>query len=373
MNIVLNHKPVDSRTQSRFNKLWQKVQKQQQLNRKFETDIEKLMAVYQQQCLPLERAVVPEYCRLAERLLELFARKSLAQWHREAMLDWITGLIDKVGSLEPAAADRLLERYKEAVAHCAGLTVPELEDEWQAMQEQEQADWEELAAEEAAIDKLMDDLFGALGGQAASSQDDLFGFNEDEQRAEPEPAPAEPVADVSAADEASLTRWLQQLFRRTAQALHPDREPDATLRTRKQQLMSELLEARERDDVMTMLTFYIEHVGGGGLELAEREMTAVSRMLEAQLCNLEQAREDWLYAHPLRLVAFENLYEPTEKARGLRLQAYTEALRQQAGEMSELVGYLRNLNCLKEVLREREEMRQALRFEQLMDDFEIRC
>jgi hypothetical protein len=55
--------------------------------------------------------------------------------------------------------------------------------------------------------------------------------------------------------------WAKDLFRRAAQALHPDREPDPEPRQMKQERMCELLRARKQGDIMAMLSIYSEIPG----------------------------------------------------------------------------------------------------------------
>jgi len=96
--------------------------------------------------------------------------------------------------------------------------------------------------------------------------------------------------------------WLLKynLFRRAAQALHPDREPDPERRQVKQERMRELLMARKHGDIMVMLTIYGDNVNGRDIVLAEREMTEICDALEHQLDALELEKQAYIYSRPVK-------------------------------------------------------------------------
>ena len=87
-------------------------------------------------------------------------------------------------------------------------------------------------------------------------EDEPFDFNFDAEEDYSEP-------DSKLFSSPKITNQVfQRLFRITANKLHPDRELDPALRKVKQGLMSDLLTARKKSDVMTILALYQEHVDG---------------------------------------------------------------------------------------------------------------
>ena len=133
-----------------------------------------------------------------------------------------------------------------------------------------------------------------------SRQADMFGFDDiDQETIDPETFETNEAHGPDEEDEVELSRtvmdgsWAKKLFRRAAQALHPDREPDPTRRESKQARLRELLAARKQDDIMAMLTIYSESVSDADIVLAEQEMTEVCDALQNQLDALRMDQEEY--------------------------------------------------------------------------------
>jgi hypothetical protein len=151
--------------------------------------------------------------------------------------------------------------------------------------------------------------------------------------------------------------WIKTLFRRAAQNLHPDREPDSEKRRLKEQRLSELLSARKENDVLTMLKIYAEATDTQQIELAENEMRVICEMLDEQISDLKRQQHTFIHSNPERLMVYELLYHKNSKKRQQALKLWRQELTQESDLNRHLVAYLRNLNNLKEVLTERRNQR----------------
>lgn len=158
-------------------------------------------------------------------------------------------------------------------------------------------------------------------------------------------------------------KWVRTLFRRTAQALHPDKEADPSMREHKHHLMSQLLEAREREDIMTMLTLYNEHVEGGDFTVAEQDADTLCLMLKKQIVQMEDELDAYFEEHPYRKFAYDRLHSPTTRGRQRRLKDAIKSIHQQIEMTDDLRLHLRNLNCLKDALRLRYDERHSFDIE----------
>lgn len=359
MNIVIGqttsvNRPRTHASQARFDKLWQDLKKKQKKNAKFEADIEALIKMYQQQLLPVERELKEPAAQLAERLIELSQRKSLSNWHREELAAWIMETIMIVDSFDKARADQITEQYKQALAKFIGVPLEELEAEALF----EPAEFEDMMREFCdeqpfeGDEPPQPDMFGFTHEEAAEEEpaDPFGGFY---QETDPSPAPARDEQLING-------KWIRNLFRRAAQALHPDKETDPEMREHKHQLMSQLLEARDQEDVMTMLTLYSEHVEGGDLAVAEQEAAALCELLENQIQRLAEEQKAYLYEHPYRQMAYDHLYSRTKKGRAGKLKERVAEVRDHIEATQDILVYLRNLNCLKTVLKQRNDERYAM-------------
>ena len=151
--------------------------------------------------------------------------------------------------------------------------------------------------------------------------------------------------------------WVRNLFRRAAQALHPDREQDPEQRQARERSMQQLLEARKQGDIMTLLHLYSEYAVGGDLVLAKQEMTSACELLEQQLEELCQEKAELIYQDPLRMLVHDLFYSSSRKTREKRIPAWKQDLKAESERTLYLVEQLRNLKVLKVVLEERREER----------------
>ena len=206
-------------------------------------------------------------------------------------------------------------------------------------------------------DSRQADMFGFDDIGAESAEVEQVQWSEDEEDDEDEDHED---------DEDELSRkvmdgsWMKTLFRRAAQMLHPDREPDPQRRESKQARLRELLAARKQGDIMTVLSIYSETVSDADIVLAEQEMAQVCDVLQSQLHILRMDREEYLHSHPLRYLAFTLFYDNTRKGRERKLRA-------DADELRRLVPTLRNLDALKGVLRERHDERHKSLLDSMLD------
>ncbi|MBF0255518.1 MAG: hypothetical protein HQL47_03450 [Gammaproteobacteria bacterium] len=213
----------------------------------------------------------------------------------------------------------------------------------------QQEEPEEMDEDEDDLDEefFQDDLFGFDETQFNPEQDRLG--NGAEMGAEAETRPRHALDDEN---------WLKQLFRKAAQALHPDREQDEVKRELKQKQMRELLRARKQGDVMTLLSIYTEHVDGSDLEIAEQEMSRLCDLLEEQVYDLEDEQDNYISSHPYRQMVFEILYAATSKGRKKRIAEWQAYLDEEEQLNQQLRERLHTLKDLKPILEMRNYERQ---------------
>lgn len=91
-----------------------------------------------------------------------------------------------------------------------------------------------------------------------------------------------------------ISQSLRDVFRKLVSALHPDREPDATERQRKNELMQRVNRAYEANDLLTLLGLQleIEQIDAAHLSsLAPQRLAHYNEILREQLANLEAELE----------------------------------------------------------------------------------
>ena len=350
--------------QERFDKLRKQLETGRRRNARFRQDLDELVEVYNRRSVEHDASVLGELVALSEKLIAFAGRKSLSEWHREDLDDWLRELVEqRVAAVDPSEAERLRLDYREAVARSMDLSVDEL-DSYFGVDGREFEDEFDAAEQDEASD-------------TGPWEDDFFGFDEDELSGSDgayagSDTEAQDFFDVDHAVDPDRTvmdaGWAKSVFRRAAQALHPDREPDPARRKVKEARMRDLLEARKEDDIMTMLTIYGESVSDAELVLGGPELASICDTLEEQLADLESDRQEYIHAHPIRSLVFDLFYHSSKKKRVQSLRDWEQDLKSEATGLRKLIASLRNLTCLKSELVERRDERMTLMADMLIDE-----
>ena len=396
MQLVLDAKRSAKKSknplQKRFDKLRSALDRERRLSERFRRDLDGLVDIYQSRSRENDLRAFDDLVALSERLIVFASRKTLSNWHRGELMLWIRELSEqRIAPIDRKMAERLQREYNEALARALGRSVEELLADDEAAEraadfgEHFDVDLDGRSDGDGDGDGAEQDRAETPGGAGESSaseegwrQADMFGFDDiDAESAEAEQAHwsagEEEDEDEDDDDEYEdedddedgneLSRkvmdgsWAKKLFRRAAQMLHPDREPDPQRRESKQARLRELLAARRQGDIMAVLTIYSETVSDADIVLAEQEMTEVCDALQSQLNILRMDREEYLYAHPLRHLAFTLFYDSSRKGREHKIREWELQLKHEAAGLRSLVSILRNLDALKCVLRERHDER----------------
>ena len=393
MNLVLTQKKSKknaTKNDNSLNHLWNKVEKQRKQNEKLESEMDQLMQTYQTKILPLEKeCLLPEKTRLVERLIELFSRKSLANWHRDEMADWLRHLVGHITHLDRETGVEMCRKFDDVVANLNGMTKEELEElkeqdkaeadeslraliEGMLGQEISDEDWESgLSVEEIIAlyrEKAEKEREEQVNSDSSFEQKEFFDFFEEEssQSAQSDSKQQKSFNDffgfedqVSQKQEDSSTQklgknWIKQIFRKAARALHPDKEQDPEKIETKQKIMSQLIQARDDQDVLTLVKIYCEHVSDGDLEIADNDIKHINELLNAQYIELTQQRLNIIHQTPFHEHVYESLYASSKKGRERKLNTMMSEIKEDAKQTEDLRLYLRNLTRLKEILEDRQ-------------------
>ena len=355
-----------SRLQERFDKLRSTLERQRRLNGRFRQDLDELVDIYHRRSMENDKVVFDDLVALSSKLIAFAGRKSLSDWHRVELDEWLRDLIERrIPQVDREVAARLRVEYRQAIARSMGISVDELIERFEAESEDVEQECGNSGSAKQADHRDEDPW-----------QEDMFGFDDVDPEAEAfdngtdanEPDWMNDEEDAHIGRTVMDGRWAKSLFRRAAQALHPDREPDPERRQVKQENMRELLRARKHGDIMAMLTIYSDNVSGPDIVLAEQEMTEICDALEHQLDALELEKQECIYSHPVRHMVFELFYHSTKKGSKRRVQEWEQDLKHEAADLRGLVTFLRNLTCLKTVLEDRREERSAILADVLFED-----
>jgi hypothetical protein len=93
-------------------------------------------------------------------------------------------------------------------------------------------------------------------------------------------------------EERLATQSIRDIYRKLASAVHPDREPDPTLRAARTELMQKINQAYAANDLLTLLEtqLQIEQINAGQIaDMSEQRLKQFNKILAAQLDELKAA------------------------------------------------------------------------------------
>ena len=301
-----------ARSRARYLRLWEAIRKTRGELSDWQSQVERIMTNFNVQIRPREKNLTQEVQLVTNTLIE-HAERTLLDSSQAALLHlWI---VDNLESLkhhpfaEKSTTDGLQQRWHRYV--------------YVDKDQQSKNNGGESSQTDAPSKKLDDELddddivfnfsssyeppshqrYGDRKNTDSQQSNDFFGYDEHtdtHEQANGDQGPAEDSSDAS--DQASSTAervfadilTVDQLFRPLARALHPDREQDEKRKAENHALMSECLQARENNDVDTLLSLYIEHVGALPKGILADSHDELIRLLERQLkkeqWKLRQAR-----------------------------------------------------------------------------------
>ena len=376
MNITISKNASTSKKskktdlQKRFDKLLRDLKNRQKANETLKSDLSELYRVYQDRVLPVEQLSLEPYSDLAERLINFFSRKSLAKWQREELSQWIMECIEHVDSIDSEASDKLYQSYRQGIADYLEVDLEEVEA--QAKQAEECLD--EIFEN---FDTPTDDAEKANPSEQPGFQEDMFGFsgfeseNESVDQNNYEDVFGEGLGQEKQKNKDFLSdKWLKVMFRRAANALHPDKESDEEKKLEKEILMSQLLTARDQNDIFSLLNIYVQHVDSGTLEIAEESMENLCEQLNNQKKRLDEEKYKIIYENPHYASIYDTFYSKNKKTQNKKIERHLKQVNDSIRDLSQFSTSIRNLKVLKVHLASRYDDFQFMRIDNSrMPDF----
>ena len=145
------------------------------------------------------------------------------------------------------------------------------------------------------------------------------------------------------------------MFRKIAGVLHPDREQDPTQREQKNQLMAELVAAREDNDIPKIFTLYNDHVGESPLGQLndEEELLKVIQLLKHQYEFLRDDEQQILSDNPRDGLIYEYFYRKKQTQLDADLKQHLRFINEARDEYEQFVAQITSLSKLKPILQAR--------------------
>jgi ribosomal protein S20 len=346
MNLTTRKKNVntthqsDLSSQELFNKAWKRLANQQKKNDRLREQIKTFAEQVTDAVEQQEKAYITTLYQSCEHLLIFYSRKSLAAWQREVLMEWILDYIDSI-THNPFASDIDLSPLYQTMDAIVKKIYPEAFDPFQddAMHS-DQHFFDEMDDEDDSAN-MFDDLFSDF----QHDSDEFFRQHESFEQQKKD--------DEQALNKLMKGGSINKLFRRVARVLHPDREQDEEARLEKNRLMSELIEARDNNDITTLFAFYAEYIGQSPLEELGGDLADATQLLNRQYAQLRSQHADIPYEDPKTGVLYQRFHKKTMKASLHGINAHLAAIEQDMNNLKLFRQEVTSLNKLKPYLQMR--------------------
>ena len=385
----LSNRTQPKKKRSRFQQLWDKAETLQKKLDQRSAELSPLRATISEQVWPLQRESAKSSIKLVEKLVVFGQRKSLSNWQRAELHDWILEhmtilqtvdmvddelektvtryeahrfditlsdtdprslaeqLIDGLDSLRQAEAEKQDQQRSQGIEQMLdqylGLP-PEITDPYDPRQQEALEEYEEQRDLNRA---RVSDIAAAMFEDSNDDADEdygPFGFADEAAGFLPESGSL-PKLD---------NNTFKRIFRITASALHPDKETNPERRQQKQSLMADLLVARKQGDLMTMITLYQQHANEVESLSAVDEKQLVA-ILQQQVSQLQHKHDFYQPETPVDELAW-HLYQSTKNKTNKAISRYTKELEDRAQANQQMVKELTSLKKLMPFLEARYDM-----------------
>lgn len=357
-------KKEQSSSEARFDKAWQRVVNQQKKNDRLREEVKSFAERVSATIGAQEQAYVQALYQACEHLLPFYGRKALTQWQRDALFHWLTDYIAIIRN-NPFAADLDLTPLLAQMEALLTEVHPELASIIPA--EDDPADDGNDASffgEEGAhraMEDLFDDLNAKFGGDA-DFDDFAQWFNE--QKESFDSARQQRQVEDRGLNKLMKGSSINRLFRKVAGVLHPDREQDEDAREEKNRLMSELVEARENNDIPAIFALYTKYVGESPLQELGGDLESATALLQRQFDQLRDQQDEITYEDPVAGTLYQRFHGKSEKTIWRHIEAHRSDLERRVADLRLLCVRVTSVNKLKPYLEERwEYMNQEYPFE----------
>lgn len=350
--------------EDKFQTLWRRIEKQKKLNENRQDELNLFTRRIESDIGEPERKLVSIELVKIQKLIEFFSRKSLSQWQREELLHLIQtnfSLLDANPFSDSSATNSLKGEFYTLFEHW----YPEEEDD----------DYHDslLKTPKAENTSSEEDLFANVGEQSAGIDDDPINANKNSAN---EQIDDDEFDDKDRAEEEKIKKInkllkrssINSMFRRVAKVLHPDKEQDEQKKEEKHQLMTSLIEARDKNDIPTIFAMYAEYVGEMPEDLAKEDIENINILLNYQLKQLKQDYDSAPYQDPKTAMFFDMFQAKTEKGILKNIRARKKDITASIHASKRFLSRITSLSKLKPVLEEVYHQRCEARFGSLDDE-----
>lgn len=155
-----------------------------------------------------------------------------------------------------------------------------------------------------------------------------------------------------------------RMYKQLAKIFHPDREMDEAAKQDKHHLMVQLAQAKQNNDIWTIISLYQQHIDPDG-GFAEKDLPEINQLLAEQVISMK-----WDYRHrehdcdPATLALWNKFGDAkTPQALEKKLNRHTNEMKELLAEENKILEEMTNLKVVKHYLaKHAKEMESELDF-----------
>ena len=353
--------------EQKFQRAWQRVLKAKQNNEKIKRDVEVFADKIRQQIESIEISYTTAFYSNTEQLIGFLSRKSLPQWQRYELYQWIGDNLNIltyhpfVDHLDiPALLDRFREMMPEQMMEEDAFIPDEdpVDSKTPDDPDSDESSQEEKGGTMDMFEELFDDADLNKKNEDITEEEDLFEQFYEEIFEEQQAYEDERKKEIQALDQVLKASSMNKMFRKIAARLHPDREQDPDKKAQKHQQMSALVDARDKRDVLTLFALYEQHVGEPFDQLIDTDHQHLTTLLEHQLMLLEEEREQLIDEIPKSGMIYRRFHKPTKAKVSAHVRSHIKDLEGKIDTLETFASHVTSLKKLKPYLEERYDMNQ---------------
>ena len=326
-------KATRSPEEQRFDKAWQQVIEQQKDNENYREHIRTFVKETSNRLEAKEKECMDTMYKSSLHLLGFLSRKSLTRWQRETLLAWVGQYLFTMQS-NPFSSHLDF-----------GPITQSLNEAYEAYEALHPPLYEDLGDESSFLDNFEDSDEGSKGSESFFEE-----FFEEFFKHQQEEAEQQHHEEKLALKQLMKSSSINRLFRKIAAILHPDKETNEALREEKNTLMSELIQARNTNDIPRIFDFYAKYVGHSPLQELGEDLESASELLERQHRDLLRTKENILHDDPLAGILHHHFHKKTPAATTRAINKHLKGLEEQHNNLQIICRDITSLNKLKPYL-----------------------
>jgi hypothetical protein len=382
---IKSHK-TDEKPTDPLTKKWLEIEKKKKRNATAKSKIEALYQRFQDEILPEEQESVVLLGQETRHLMSFLPRKSLTQWQREELHNWIDSNLDNlsmhpfgdaelINSLREEYSDALVKGTKnidadenfddELIAQMRALCEEMFEGEVDFTDEQLsdfirdpaifQETFQKHLDQKRANESEYDDEVGFYGG---SSENDSEGFDDHYQQAHDQQQQAKNKQDSKLKSLFNSSN-LNKLYKMLANKLHPDKEKNEHLKAEKSALMAQLVKAKKNKDAYTIISMFHQFLPESELNFFDgndEELTqALIKLLNEKMRELDQENHEQKYHNGIQSMVWQKFSGRSKKVTQENIDMHLADVEDSHIRSKYYIHEVKTVKLLQEILSERYE------------------